>query len=205
MDHIYFNIPGWFGFHDVYDRAVALAPDGAHFVEVGCWKGRSTAYLAVNILNSKKRILLDVVDTFEGSSEHAGIDCSGLFDEFMANLAPVSHAIRHVRRESSLRAAERYPDVSLAFVFLDASHEKADVMADIMAWMPKLRDGGVMAGDDLTWRREPDETPPVAAALQELGYFTEKNPGLVSGGVYPAWIIAPVDQMDRWKTPRESI
>ena len=203
MDHFYFNISGWFCFHDVYDRVLALAPDGAHFVEVGCWKGRSTAYMAVNILNSKKRIVFDVVDTFEGSREHHedGIDCTDLFEEFMANMAPASHAIRHVRRESSLRASERYEDGSLAFVFLDASHEEADVRADILAWTPKLRPNGILAGDDLLAK----EHPGVMRALQSLGYFTEKNPGLISGGVYPSWIIPPKDKIDLWKTPRESI
>ena len=71
MDHIFENIPGWFNFDYIYDIEVKEAQDGAHFVEVGSWKGRSSAYLAVLIANSGKQIRLDCVDTWLGSNEVA--------------------------------------------------------------------------------------------------------------------------------------
>ena len=43
---------------------------GSKFVEVGSWKGKSAAYMAVEIINSKKKITLDCIDTWEGSNEH---------------------------------------------------------------------------------------------------------------------------------------
>ncbi len=42
------------------------------------------------------------------------------------------------------------PDQSLDFVFLDASHTYEDVKNDICLWLPKVRYGGVLAGDDYT-------------------------------------------------------
>ena len=53
---IYSDIQGWFDFHSIYNDAVAQAPDGAHFVEVGAWLGRSTAYMAEQIAESGKQI-----------------------------------------------------------------------------------------------------------------------------------------------------
>jgi len=196
MNHFYFNIQGWFHFSDVYDRAVAMAVDGMTFVEVGCWKGRSTAYMAVSILNSRKNIKFDVVDTFEGSKDHAekGIDCSNLFNQFVENVSPAKHAIRHIRHEPSIRAATRYEDGSLDFVFLDASHEKDDVKADILAWQPKLKPTGVLAGDDLPWES-------VQNALKELGHFVNGNPG-VTNHDNTAWLIVSEEQQ-AWVTPRE--
>lgn len=40
------------------------------------------------------------------------------------------------------------PDDSLDFVFLDANHMYAEVLADILAWNPKVRVGGLITGHD---------------------------------------------------------
>ena len=45
-------------------------------------------------------------------------------------------------------AASRFADGALDFVYLDAMHLYADARADIEAWWPKLKVGGLMAGDD---------------------------------------------------------
>lgn len=48
----------------------------------------------------------------------------------------------------SLDAAERIPDGSLDFVYIDANHSEPYVTQDITAWFPKVRKGGVVAGHD---------------------------------------------------------
>lgn len=45
---------------------MARAAPGAVFVKVGCWKGRSAAFLGVDILRSGKAIALHCVDHFRG-------------------------------------------------------------------------------------------------------------------------------------------
>jgi len=59
-------------------------------------------------------------------------------------------------REDSLRAAARLPDGSLDFVYLDGNHQFEYVVADLAAWMPKIRVGGVMAGHDYLVERQID-------------------------------------------------
>jgi hypothetical protein len=66
MEHFYEKIQGWFDYQDLYKLIVNKLPNGSHIVEVGAWKGRSTAYLAVEIINSGKNIKLDVVDLWTG-------------------------------------------------------------------------------------------------------------------------------------------
>eukprot|EP00429_Kryptoperidinium_foliaceum_P105076 CAMPEP_0176255714 /NCGR_PEP_ID=MMETSP0121_2-20121125/37181_1 /TAXON_ID=160619 /ORGANISM="Kryptoperidinium foliaceum, Strain CCMP 1326" /LENGTH=358 /DNA_ID=CAMNT_0017595545 /DNA_START=8 /DNA_END=1084 /DNA_ORIENTATION=+ len=48
----------------------------------------------------------------------------------------------------SVAAASAVPDASVDFVYLDARHDFAGVVADIQAWWPKVRVGGIFAGHD---------------------------------------------------------
>ena len=148
-------IPGWFNFHAVYDRMVAQAADGAAFVEVGAWFGRSTAYLAKRVRTSGKAITLHVVDTWRGSpgeaahqdevARHGG----DLFPAFRAHMARngVLNLLRPVQKLSA-DAARDFADGSLDFVYIDAAHDPVSVSADIRAWWPKVKAGGFLGGHD---------------------------------------------------------
>jgi Methyltransferase domain len=156
MEHFYQNIQGWFIYQPIYDVMVHLAAPGAHFVEVGAWRGRSTAYMAVNIINSNKQIRFDVVDTWQGSLDEEvhqsdpSVVNGTLFEEFMNNMEPVKHIINPIRM-TSVEASKKYEDNSLDFVLIDGSHRYEDVVDDIMHWLPKLKIGGWLAGDDYEW------------------------------------------------------
>ena len=54
-------------------------------------------------------------------------------------------------RLSSLEAARRFNDSSLDLVYLDAGHSFEAVRNDIRAWLPKVKPGGLIAGDDYWW------------------------------------------------------
>lgn len=166
MEHFYQNIQGWFIYQEIYDIAVQSAKDGDHFVEVGSWRGRSTAYMAVNILNSGKKIRFDAVDTWRGSldeevhQQDPSVVNDTLYDEFLSNMAPVKDIVNPIRM-TSLEAAELYEDNSLDFVLIDGSHAYEDVHADITRWLAKLKPGALIAGDDYEW-------PGVKQAVNEL-------------------------------------
>lgn len=157
MEHFYQNIgEDWFNYAEIYRRMVKDAKPGAKFVEVGSWRGRSAAFMAVEIHNSAKWIRFDCVDTWEGSVEHQSHDIvqsRELYTDFMTNIKPVTNLINPIRL-SSLQAVEKYADSSLDFVFIDASHDYLDVMADIKAWFPKVKRGGTIAGHDYVHDRK---------------------------------------------------
>lgn len=48
----------------------------------------------------------------------------------------------------SVAAAQLIEDESLDFVYVDANHKYEYVVADIAAWLPKIKHGGVLAGHD---------------------------------------------------------
>jgi len=167
MNHFFHRIHGWFGFQDIYEAAVEKY-DGI-FVEIGAWKGRSTAFLAVEALNSGKAIQIHVVDTFKGSDEpehHNDPELPRLREVFDANLAPVLDKLV-VHEMTSVEAAELFDDESVSFVFIDAAHDYESVRADILAWLPKLKSGGWMAGDDFYWGGQ-GEMRPIFRAVSEL-------------------------------------
>lgn len=159
MDHFYKDIPGWFGFQAAYDHILRALPadEPSVFVEVGSWKGRSTAYLGVEVYNSGKPITVYAVDTFAGSDEEVhrqDPDIDRLREVFDRNLAPVRDALGprfKVLQMTSVQASGRFKDRELDAVWLDASHEVDDVMTDIDVWWPALKAGGWMGGDDLNW------------------------------------------------------
>jgi Methyltransferase domain len=158
MNHFYHTIQGWFNYAHIYKKVVEDLPSPAHIVEVGAWKGKSTSFMCVEIINSGKLIQFDVVDTWLGSPEHQkGGDCedpyilnNSLYEHFIDNMKPVA-GYYNPRRMTSLEAAETYQDESLDFVLIDAGHEYQSVRADILAWLPKIRPGGILAGDDYPW------------------------------------------------------
>ena len=51
MEHFYQSVgeENWFDYQELYSSMVNHFCDGAHFVEVGSWKGRSAAFMGVEI------------------------------------------------------------------------------------------------------------------------------------------------------------
>jgi len=51
-------------------------------------------------------------------------------------------------QKRSIEAVDSFSDESLDFVFIDGNHKYEYVKADLEAWYPKVRQGGIIAGDD---------------------------------------------------------
>lgn len=165
MEHFYKNIQGWFTFPHFYSYVAEHFPDDSHFVEIGVWKGKSAAFMAVELLNSNKNIKFDCIDTWDGSEEHldpnSGFyepnlvdDKDYLYKHFLDNISPVSHIINPIRL-NSLEAVKLYEDNSLDFVFIDAAHDYDNVLKDIKAWYPKVKNKtGIISGHDYSWGPE---------------------------------------------------
>jgi hypothetical protein len=159
IEHFYNTIFGWFNFQNHYTKMVEIADNGAHFVEIGAWKGKSSAFLATEIANSGKQIKFDCVDTWLGSAEHLQVGghyydsdaaTGKLYDVFIANMKPVEGYYNPIKMES-VEASKLYADESLDFVFIDAGHEYENVYADIKSWLPKVKPGGWIGGHDYPW------------------------------------------------------
>ncbi|MFZ9376643.1 MAG: class I SAM-dependent methyltransferase [Candidatus Fonsibacter ubiquis] len=147
----------WFSYQNLYSKVVNQCQNDSRFVEVGCWKGRSTSYLAVEIANSKKNIDLYCVDTWEDPK---------IYNKFLDNMKPVEKNYFPLKL-SSEDASKKFKDGSLDFVFLDASEDYENVKKDIQNWLPKIKPGGILAGHDYYPEEMHDWFPGVKQAVNE--------------------------------------
>lgn len=147
------EVVGWCDFMPFYHGMVERFRDGGRFVEVGCWHGQSSVLLLKLIGRAEANIAVDFVDTWLASAsepalleelERLGRD--HVYESFLRNVA--SYAGWRAIRKPSVEAAADYEDGSLDFVFIDADHAAKAVEADVRAWLPKVKPGGVLAGHD---------------------------------------------------------
>lgn len=182
IEHYYnndevFGNENWFSYPNLYKAIVEQCQNGSKIVEVGSWKGRSTSYMAVEIYNSKKDIEFYCVDTWEGGPDHQGREeLSDLYNIFLHNMKPVEGYYTPLKK-TSLDASKEFEDNSLDFVFIDASHEYEDVKNDIMAWLSKVKPGGILAGHDYYPEESFDWFPGVKRAVNEClnNFETSEN------------------------------
>jgi predicted O-methyltransferase YrrM len=155
IDHYWHTLPGpqWFSGARIYAEQVERARNEAVFVELGAWKGRSAAFMGVEIANSGKRIKFYTVDHWRGNlkekdqADDEDVRLGRLFDAFVQNVKPVKDYIHPLRSDSS-KAAQQFADDSVDFVYVDAEHTYASTARNIASWWPKLKSNGVLAGDD---------------------------------------------------------
>jgi predicted O-methyltransferase YrrM len=144
----------WFSGTRIYAEQVKRAKGARSiFVELGAWKGRSTAFMGVEIANSGKDIEFYSIDHWHGSLEEIphrvdeDVRLGRLYEVYLENIRCVKDYVKPIRSDST-EAAQQFADQSVDFVYVDAGHTYTAVARDIAAWWPKVRLGGVLAGDD---------------------------------------------------------
>lgn len=128
-----------------------LASTSKSIVEIGSWQGRSARAMADNTEG-----VIFCVDTWADNaygSAPAEMTChpEWLWNEFRKTHADTI-ASRKVltQRSDSVVGAVMAAASGFVFdmIFIDAGHNYEDVVADINAWKPLLREGGIICGHD---------------------------------------------------------
>ena len=149
-----FGPEDYFTYASLYTEVANRFPDNSVFVEIGSFKGRSISYLAVELNKLEKyNTQLICVDLWDagGWKDNPGVAKeTDLYTIFLNNIKPVNDMV-WVLREDSVKGAEQFKDQSVDFVFIDACHDYECVLADIKAWLPKIKPTGVIAGHDYGW------------------------------------------------------
>jgi len=75
----------------------------------------------------------------------------------------------------SLEFVNSVPNNSLDFVYIDGDHSYAAVKKDIVAWIPKVKIGGVICGHDITWQTVRKALVEVFCGQQPNGVFKDSS------------------------------
>ena len=140
------EVEGWMSPRELgflYETALAM-PRNVRVVELGSWKGRSTVALCEGL--SEKAPEFWSVDTFRGDSFIGTVEVSDVLPEFERNVSPYPFVQTII--SDTVTASEQFEDGSLDWLFVDADHTYEGVTADIVAWWPKLKPGGLISGHD---------------------------------------------------------
>lgn len=118
-------------------------------VEVGVYYGVNADML----LSRWHGEALYLVDPWATQSKEVYVDGCNKDDFSQVYRDCMNRLARHrnraiVRRGYSKELAYTFTDRSLDFAYIDARHDYDGVMEDLVAWWPKVKQGGVMAGHD---------------------------------------------------------
>ena len=126
--------------------------------EVGCRSGATTGYILRNCPTLKLLYTVDVWGEIPVSkrtaywrSVYGHMHPSRYRNwrvKFNKNIEPFKDQVM-ILQGLSWEMAKEVGDKTLDFVFIDADHAYESVVKDILAWSPKLGDGGLLCGHDI--------------------------------------------------------
>ena len=163
-------------------RAIGMldrAPE--RIVEIGSYCGGSTVVIATAARRRNRAVRLFAVDPFQSDGSRYLSGYETLFDRNVAEWG-VGDTITKVRT-TSLEASVGWKD-PIDFLFVDGDHEYEAVVTDIRAFLPFVRDGGIVAFHDYKRGK-----PGVPRAVDEV--VTPHHPKIMQAGSLAVFRKAP--------------
>lgn len=121
-------------------------------IEVGVWRGDYSRNIA-RTLAPDRFIGIDPWELYEGYTDKPGNEFNNQegLDHLYLNVKESFEKefdYAEIWRAHSVNASKHFENNSVDFVYLDADHKYEPVAADIQAWWPKIKTGGILAGHD---------------------------------------------------------
>lgn len=138
-------------------------------VEVGVFEGQTCMYILQNINSVTHYYAVDLI-----------------VHENVLNMSFIDSRLNIVNL-SSLDASKQFNDNSIDLIFIDANHEFVHVYEDIISWLPKLRDGGIICGHDLH-ELHPSVIKAVNMIFGEIGYYVIAEKDQNNRNIIGVWI-----------------
>lgn len=138
-------------------KIAGKVPPGNVIVEIGAWRGRSSAAIYTAIQNGVSAVS---IDTWQGSPDepHEIAKTEDIHASYMANMADLGIEVKefpgfdklnggvYYIKGDSLESVSLFPDASVLWLFEDGWHSRCGENLD--AWMPKVKPRGVHSGHD---------------------------------------------------------
>jgi predicted O-methyltransferase YrrM len=138
-----FTIPGLYSRPDA-ELLVNLARREGELVELGCYKGRTTALITQACQDKGGR--LTSIDPFIRPGARYEASSAAMWRD---NLIRVGIKPPRLMEMTGDEAIERFEGKELSFIFIDANHAYEAVLNDLRRWTPLLKVGGVVALHDM--------------------------------------------------------
>jgi hypothetical protein len=146
-------------------------PRNAHCVEIGVWKGS----FSKRIIEASRPRLLHLVDPWEyqpafpdrlygGKDASNQGDMDAIFKNVCDTLGTLENVRVHRQRSDQFLSA---PGDPFDWVYIDGDHSREAVLRDLELSWKKVKDGGIVAGDDYYWR-DSDGSLPVKQAVDSF-------------------------------------
>lgn len=139
-----------------WDTIIPIIADNSVRImaEVGVFKSRFCAAILKDLLCNRVLDEYWAVDPWEVMEKEAtGVQRRREkwqweeYHQFVCRLMVKRPQLRVLRMTSELASA-LFPDGYFDLVYIDASHYYEDAKADIIAWLPKVKEGGFISGHD---------------------------------------------------------
>lgn len=162
----------------IFSRVERL-PEGSTVVELGSYKGLSTAWIGLAADRGRKLRIVSVDLHDPSYTERKGGSETSLADNMSALDLQVD-MIAGDTVDIALKALDYgiYP-WSIALLYIDACHEYESVKADFLAWRPLLEDRAQVVFDDYT-----EDHPGVIEFVDEMINYRAIEPGVKIGHAY---------------------
>lgn len=128
-----------------------------------------------------------------GDSYTGGIFCVDLWledEDYNKAKALLSDSKYILIKGASLGVVNFIPDNSLDFVYIDANHHYKEVLADLKAWYPKVRSGGIVSGHDYVNYQDIEVIKAVDEFCKENNYsikLTTAPEDYFEGTLFASW------------------
>lgn len=140
-----------------------LIEKGSNCAEIGVWKGAFSQKML-----RRRPGKLHLIDPWLYIPEYGDRVYGSRGDNSQEKMDGVFHEVQELfkrepsvvlHRKTSEQAVSEFADGYFHFVYIDGNHSYEFVKKDIEQFLPKVRDGGYIAGDDYIFRRCPNGGP----------------------------------------------
>ena len=142
-----------------WDQVAAWVDDPRMGAELGVYAGQFTTQM----LRRFPSLRLVAVDLWGPANGYAPYDFATVYRQYKQATKDYAQQLTTLRMDT-VAAAFEFRDGTFDFVFIDACHEYEAVKADIAAWLPKVRRGGILCGHDYVGKHKG-----VKPAVDEIG------------------------------------
>jgi len=133
-------------------------------VEIGVWKGAFAAQVLDRCSSIRTYWMVDPWRKLDDWNKPKNADHRRL-DQAKAEALRVTEFAsdrRTVLQGTTLEVVDSIPDASLDFIYIDGDHSLRGITIDLISLWPKLKPGGILAGDDFArsvWQHGPQFEP----------------------------------------------